>query len=319
MGRIKLLLRLGGAGLLVFLLARVDREQFFSTLARTSLPPVLAALVLDVPVVAVRALRWRRILKAQHISYGLGRSMLSYFGGVFVGMLTPARLGELAKALQVSSDEGIRVRRAFPSVVVDRLFDLYVLVLVGGAALISLGAAGNALTVAMVAGLLAALTAGVALLASDASFALAGAFGRPLVSEGGWLAELHTGLRLMSPPAIAAGALFTVLAYSIFYAQAYLLALAVGLEATVLQVSFAVSLGSLATVLPISVSGIGTREAAVVAYLSAASLPFETAVAFSLLLFAVVYVGTLSAGSVAWLLKPVDLGGRVTRRSGTAL
>jgi hypothetical protein len=98
-----------------------------------------------------------------------------------------------------------------------------------------------------------------------------------------------------------------VLAYGIFFGQCYLLALALGLPLSYLQVSYTVAIGSLVTLLPISISGLGTREAAIIAYLATAGITGEQALGFSLLVFAAFYVAGGLFGAVAWLIKPAPL------------
>ena len=61
------------------------------------------------------------------------------------------------------------------------------------------------------------------------------------------------------------------------------------------------------TLLPISISGLGTREAAIVAYLGTIGVPAEAALGFSLLVFVTFYVGGGLMGAAAWWVKPVPL------------
>ena len=89
--------------------------------------------------------------------------------------------------------------------------------------------------------------------------------------------------------------------------RCYLLALALGLKTSFIQISFAVALGSLVTLLPISISGLGTREAAIVAYLGTAGVPAEMALSFSLLVFLTFYVAGGLMGAVAWWVKPIQI------------
>lgn len=70
------------------------------------------------------------------------------------------------------------------------------------------------------------------------------------------------------------------------------------------------ALGSLVTLLPISISGLGTREVAIVGYLGTAGMPAEIALGFSLLVFATFYIAGGLMGAVAWWMKPVQLPSR---------
>jgi hypothetical protein len=133
--------------------------------------------------------------------------------------------------------------------------------------------------------------------------------GQRLFATDGWLAELRAGMRLLSLPGALLAAALTVLAYGIFFGQCYMLALALDMPLSYTQVSYAVAIGSLVTLLPISISGLGTREAAIIAYLGTAGISDEQALGFSLLVFATFYLAGGMLGAVAWWLKPAPLSG----------
>jgi len=272
------------------------------------------AILLNVPQISIKAFRWRWLLRAQQTQYGTWPVMLSYFGSIFVGLLTPGRLGEFVKAMHVSQDCDVPMGQAFSSVLADRLFDLYALLVVGGLALLSLTAwrdTNSALGCALLALL---LTLPLAVFLHEGAFGrirtLGSRLGRPgrwLFASQSWLLELRSGLRQLSLPCLLAALGLTVLAYAVFFGQCYLLALALGLKTSFVQISFAVALGSLVTLLPFSISGLGTREVTIVTYLGAAGVPAETALAFSLLVFVTFYLVGGLMGAAAWWLKPVPL------------
>ena len=106
---------------------------------------------------------------------------------------------------------------------------------------------------------------------------------------------------------IATAIVLTVLTYAIFFGQCYILALALGLPVGFIQATFAVALGILVELLPISFAGLGTREATIIAYLGTARVPAEAALGFSLLVFMTFYVASGMIGMIAWWLKPVPL------------
>ncbi|HXF61981.1 MAG TPA: lysylphosphatidylglycerol synthase transmembrane domain-containing protein, partial [Caldilineaceae bacterium] len=193
----------------------------------------------------------------------------------------------------------------------DRLFDLAALLVVGAAALVALpaaaGQAGAALAIVLavsaVSGWLLLDRRGVALLQT------AGARLGPWAS--GWvgspqsrLVQLHHALRALSPQTLVWAGALTALAYALYFGQCWLLAQAAGLPVGVGPVSYATALGSLVTLLPISISGLGTREATLILYLGAAGVQPESALGFSLLIFAVFYAGSGALGLMAWWLKP---------------
>ena len=317
-------LRLLGLGLLVLLLWRADVSKVLAVLRQVAPGLLLLAVLLNLPQIGVKTLRWRYLLQEQGITYPLTPALLSNFGSIFIGLLTPGRLGEFVKAMHVSQDCDIASARAFSTVLADRLFDLYALLLVGGAALLSV-TAGNGELLSVV-GAVFVLTFPLALFLNDWTFscfqavgAQLGRAGRRLFAPEGWLVEMRRGLRQLTWPRLLVSVGLTVLAYVIFFGQCYLLAVALGLSVGLIPVIYAVTLGSLVTLLPVSISGLGTREAVMIAYLGTVGVPAEAAIGFSLLVFVTFYIGGGLIGAAAWWVKPVPLKQMREREAGPCL
>ena len=134
-----------------------------------------------------------------------------------------------------------------------------------------------------------------------------GAVGQRLFSESSWLVQMRSGLKQLSLTALTAATLLTAIAYFVLFLQSYLIAVALGVPLSFWQVAYAMAIGSVVTLLPISVSGLGTREAAVVAFLGTHGVPANLALGFSLLVFATFYVASGVLGAIAWWMKPVPL------------
>lgn len=303
--------RLIGLVLLAALLWKVDASRVLVVLKE--LPPsVFWVVLLTLPQVYFKAARWRILLKAQNVSYGALPSTLSYFGSIFIGFLTPGRLGEFIKAVHVSRDCNISMPKSFSSVLADRLFDLYVLVFLGTTALLSRSQFNQADNLARLGVVVLLLLLPPLLLIQEKSFSFfqktglrLGKPGKHLFAEGSWLPELRNYLRALSFIQVVASLLLTGMSYILFYWQCFLLSTALRLQATFLEITYAVALGSLVALLPISISGLGTREAAIVAFLN--QVPAEKSLGFSLLVFVTFNVAGGLLGSIAWFLKPAEL------------
>lgn len=305
-------LRLLGLALLFFLLSRIDLAELARTWNTIRLDWLAGAIALNLPQIGLKAYRWQRLLRAQHIRYPFAQAALSYFGSIFVGLLTPGRVGEFVKAFHVSRDCQLSLAQGLSSVLVDRLFDLYALFAVGGAALLALAPGG--LGIATLGALALLLIVPVALFVNAATFAWfckigvkLGRLGEKVFNPQSWLWEVHTGIRQLPLREALIAGLITLVAYSIFFSQCYLLAQALNVRAGFGTISYAVALGSLVTLLPISISGLGTREAAIVAYLGQAGVSEEIAMSFSLLVFTTFYVAGGLLGALAWWIKPAPL------------
>lgn len=307
------LLRLLGLLLLVVLLARVNLAQVGNIFREANLWLILAAVLTILPLILVKTIRWQGVLRAQATQLQTWPAFITYFASLFIGFLTPGRLGEFVRALQVSQACKVSSAKAFSSVLADRLFDLYALLCVGGTALVILAASKAEYIV--LTGSVVLITFPLFLFIHNKTFAWLQHFGlklgrpgRKLFSVGGWLYEMRLGLRQLDVSGLAAAVGLTILAYAIFFGQCYLLARALNLTVGFVTISYAVALGSLVTLLPISISGLGTREAVIVAYLGTVGVTAESALSFSLLVFLTFYVGGGLIGAMAWWIKPMPLG-----------
>lgn len=317
------ILRIAGLVLLVVLLWRVDMHEVLRVVRSAHVPLLVLSLSMIVPLIFTKTVRWRGILHAQGISFAIGPAFLAYFGSLFIGFLTPGRLGEFVKAVHVSQDCGVSSAQAFSSVLADRLFDLYMLLLVGGAAFFSLALAGGGATSRYVLACVVStllLTVPMVLFLNNTTFGWFqrmgmrfGALGHKLFAPDGWLATMRSGMCQLTWRWILLASVLTVVAYAIFFGQCYLLALALDIEAGFVRVTYAVALGSLVTLLPISISGLGTREATMIAYLGIVGVPAAQSLGFSLLVFATFYMGGGMIGALAWMLKPVALTGMLRK------
>jgi uncharacterized protein (TIRG00374 family) len=232
----------------------------------------------------------------------------AYFASMFLGFLTPGRLGEFVKAWYVSQACKVSSGLAFSSVLADRLFDLYIVLMVGCAAVAGVYAQ---VQLWIVLGSLVILLAFFLLVVLDERWF----FGlRRLVSvskwveqtffkPGGWLEDIQRyGITWRG---LLVAALLTTLAYALYFGQCYLLSQALGLSLTVTQATYAVALGGLVTLLPVSISGLGTREAVIIAYLGRWEISSEAALSFSLLVFASSYLVGGLLGALAWWRRPL--------------
>ncbi len=317
-----------GPLLLVILLWQVDFQALARILQRANGLLFVFAMTLNIPLILLKSLRWQGLMLSQHIRYPTGQAYLAYHGSVFIGFLTPGRLGEFVKSFHVSRDCHVPVGQAFASVLVDRIFDLYLLLIVGGFALLTLPTwhTGNTL-LPLLGGLLFLVP--VLMFLHDGIFAVVrrlglrlGKAGRWLFAPEGWLLQLRGGLQQISVGWLLLAMVLTIISYGLFFGQCSLLAWALGMEIGFVQVSFAVALGSLISLLPISIAGLGTRETAVIAYLGTMGFPAAFALGFSLLMFANFHVINGLMGAVAWWIKPLPLeelrGAHHTHTAGDA-
>ncbi len=311
-GRINRYTRLIGLLLLGVVLVKVDLERAFAVLTDVRLPLLLLALIANLPQLGLKALRWHYLLGMQGVSYRFKHAVLAYFSSFYVGILTPGRLGEFVKAFYLKQESGITIGEAVSSVLVDRLFDLYALIGAGGCGLIMFAhfvrLPGWALAL-VCAGIVASL---LMLWPPFGRLALRVLTSMPIIKRHAHrlapeVERFYANLLQLLKPQLLVAVLLTVSAHAIFYTQCYLLVLALDLPLEYSFVLFSMSLVNLVNLLPVSISGLGTREAILSLLFGSAGLDSGMAIAYSVLVVLTFYVGAGIMGAAAWSVAPLDL------------
>jgi len=302
-------MRLIGPVLLVWVLWRFgDADALVATFAGASLWPLIAAVLLDAGVVHAKLVRWRSLLGACRIELTVAGAYKAYLPSLFLALVTPGRVGDVVRIQYLKRDHGVRYADGLAVSVVDRLCDVYVLL-----AFVSLGIVH--LTSSLSAPL--ALTAWIAVagvaaaplffflpgVAQPAANWLYSRLSRGEAPEG--LTVFFDALRNQLGVALLVPLLATVGAFLINYVQAWLVAAAFGMALSFADVVAVVAISSLLSLLPISVSGVGVREAFLALVFPAAFGLSETlGIAFGLGVFSVIYLPALAVGFVAWQAWP---------------
>lgn len=286
----KWLLKLLGPALLLLLVTTTDLETVFGVLRQSDPVCFVQATACWIGIAAIKAWRWQLLLAGQSILVPYPKAAQWYLAGLFLGGISPGRLGELIKVGFVR-DLGHPMGRALFSSVLDRLFDLLVLPLVAlmGMALYGTMFAQELQTLATACGI---LVLGILVV---------------------WRAKglvrrtLAIPVRMLMPPsmrheasmsvddffhdfsALGFGAWcfyggLTALCWVIYGAAAVLLAMGIGLDIDPVWIGIAVLSAALAGLIPITVSGIGTRDAVLAAFFTRVGASTAAAIALSTLM-----------------------------------
>ena len=309
-------LRLVGPVLLLIVIVRMpDRAALGRVLGSADLAPLLAALALNAANLGLKVERWRGLLRAQGRSYGAGRATLAYLSSSYVGMLTPGRVGDALRAQYLRHDLGVSYPEGLASVVMDRVCDLYVLVVFVMVGVYRFSAVVGELAWLAWVGVLVLLTvlAPLALLVPGIAEAVVGrlyarAVGAGAGVETGGLARFLEALRGLVRRPLVVAAVMTVAAFFVNYAQGWLLARALHLDISFFDMVCLMAIASLLGLIPISVSGVGVREVLFALVFPALGYGVEAGVGLGLLIFAVMYLAPIAAGFVSWQMAPPPSG-----------
>ncbi|HLD80252.1 MAG TPA: lysylphosphatidylglycerol synthase transmembrane domain-containing protein [Candidatus Nanoarchaeia archaeon] len=123
--RLKHLLFLLGVIILIFFLKSLDLVAISKSLSSLTFSSVIIILLLTILSISLRAYRWQFLTsKASGENISFLFSFKSILGGVAAASLIPGRI-ELSKPLLLKHDFDIPISKSFPLMLIERLFDLF--------------------------------------------------------------------------------------------------------------------------------------------------------------------------------------------------
>ena len=312
MSALKVLIRVAiGAGVIAALVWRGDIETIASALARVRPGYIVIAVVLMVGVLVVSAFRWRVFLRELDIELPFGTLLRLYFVGTFFNAFLPTGVGgDAYKAFRLGRGSH-SLAHAFASVVLDRFAGIVGLAIIGLVAVAARVAGGDRGAVVVLAALLAAgiFIVTIVLLTQ----------GERLLGRGGstWFGIRPKLRRLFSaiasagwrPRAVRWAALGGLIAQGLVLNAHFSLAEALDLKVPAAALAVILVIATVAATAPITINGLGVREAAWVWSLGLYGVSSGHAVAYAILVLGVALVSSAIGGIVY-----VVLGAEVSKK-----
>jgi uncharacterized membrane protein YbhN (UPF0104 family) len=277
-----------GIAVVAFLLAHFDARPVFHALARERISFFAAAIGLYVAGQVMSAWRWQLLAHLNSVPGTFREYLAYYFVGVFTNLFVPGLVGgDAARALYLGRRHD-RLAEAIASVVADRGIGLLALFWF---------AAGCALALRSVS-----LPPGVTRITIlIGAAALAGWLTSPILARlatslGGRLARLVEPVLpyLRRPTAIVPAIMLSVILQASLAVCQYLLARGLGLETSIATFLLCVPIANVFASLPLTLNGLGVREAAYLVLFGYAGVAKPDAIALGLLWFASTMLGGLT-------------------------
>lgn len=308
----KNLIRLVGVFIFIFILLKIDIKQTIKIFTNVKIEYIILSSLLFIPHLFVKSIRWNLLLRQQKIKYSFFDTFIIYLSSLYVGFITPGRLGELIKVFYLKNDKNINYGVGLASVMLDRIFDLYLLLLLSIICLIRFNIFenfSNAFLIVIV--FLSCLPLLIFKKKVIYHFLqrVKLKFVRKIINRKvpfrikNFISEFVFLLNFRLFTSI----LLTFLGYFFFFLQCKLIAISINLDIGFINLSLFNSLSNIISFLPISFSGIGTREAVLVYLFGLVNMDAESAVLFSLLVFFTLFGFGGIIGFFSWLYRPIDL------------
>jgi glycosyltransferase 2 family protein len=266
-----------GPILFLYLIQKTDFQVVLEQFHSIRWPLALAGMVLVAGHIFLKVFRWNFLLNAQQISLSYKESCWIYLAGLFLGVVTPGRVGDFSKAWYLR-DKGYRLAKAMVSVFLDRLLDVAFFFIILGTGLI-LNLEEPVLWL-----LIWGVFSGAGVWAGKLGLAKSELPFRPLLPRK-WREAARfffEELGRISFKHWIAILFITWCGWLVYFSSITLLSYSIGIVLPFGKAAFAIVLSALVAFLPVSFLGIGTRDGMLIVYFQSLGLQSEQALGFSL-------------------------------------
>ena len=274
-----------GISLFLFLIYRTGVEKIIKVLQ--TINPVTLLFLLPVLVVdaLLKGSKWRLVINSHEIEYPLLESTKVFLIGVFAGLVTPGRAGDLIRANYLRRTHK-SLSDCVSTVLVDRFIDIGVLAVLGSLSLVLFSSFFAPLGViyVMIAVLLGAYFVFLLIFFNERIM-------RALLTRIGSqkLIDFYDKLLTLDKKKLLQATILSFVAWVITTLEAQIIACSIDLPVSYAFLFLCIPIITFAEILPITISGLGTRELAFVTLLGLLAIPSELAIAFSLMYVVLAY------------------------------
>ncbi|MHB8051742.1 MAG: lysylphosphatidylglycerol synthase transmembrane domain-containing protein [Methanoregula sp.] len=311
------ILSLVGIALFIIILSRINLIALFDIFAHTNLVFLILALMVNCVAIILKSQKWKIIVNSVKPDFSLTESIKAFIVGFSFSTITPAKLGDFVKVLYINDDR-CGLGKCISTVVIDRLIDIILLFSIAFIGIYGFSVFYHIeiLSISTIILIIVGIVAGLYVVLH-----------RPLLSTllkpffnifvpkhlkskislfyddffSGLFTFYYDRTRFFSSVVIG------VISWIPPFIYGYLLALSIGIDPGVLFFVLVIPVLSLLDLLPISISGIGTRDVALIFFFSLKGISAEHAVAFSLLYLFMSYWLIALIGAGVYFRFPVTI------------
>jgi uncharacterized protein (TIRG00374 family) len=293
------------AGLIVFLVWKLDVTKVAGHLRGLALAPLAIAAAVDLAMIVVQAWRWRVLLKARGIAIAMPRLVYYYLVSIFFSAFLPTSVGgDFARIVAVSTATQKRAD-AVASIVVERIMGFFVLLPLSLLALPfvagelkewKLVLTAEIAGAVLVLGFLVLLVRPVARACSRILRPLFAVLARFRVRDR--MERVYGSIVIYrdNRRAVAAGVALSVASRLLWILACYFVGRAFALNLSLPALLLVAPIVELARMVPVSISGIGFREAAFAAMLKQFGVESSLGLSFGIVVYAVFFLFALAGG-----------------------
>lgn len=302
-----------GIFLFIIILAKIDFGNILTDIKNIKISYFIIALLFSFPTIITKSLCWNYIMRKQGIHYSQKDSFLIYGVGLYIGGVTPGRVGEASRIAYLTKD-GHSLGKSLVGLILDRMSDFVFLIsfiIIGS--FLFFDFFNRELIMHLIAVIVSLALIFVLLklklvktfLKKSILFLIPERYKKSLKTN---FQDFIKDIKMYSLRNYLVILLITAFSWSFYYIQMYIIAQSINISnIPLLNLSIILTVVGFITLIPISVSGIGTRDAALIFFLTPFLIPREQIIVFSSLILLTYFFNAL-IGFICWLIKPIPIG-----------
>jgi len=280
-------LSLIGIAILIYLVYSIGINELIESLKGIRIIYVLFSFIISTALLLLFAIKWDILLKGQGMRLKTKDMLNIFLTGWVYGILTPGRIGSFLRIKFLKDKTGKSLGFCSSSVILDRIIDttcLFFLAFLGSLFIIknfsNLYILFSVLIVVIIAGTIIILNRNLTRFFIKRAYKLFIPKKFKMKTK-----EVFDSFydHMPSKKSIILSLVLSILVWFATYSQGYLLALALNIEIPFISYSLLYPIAGVISMLPITISGFGTREAALIVLFSQYSIPAAKIVSMSLL------------------------------------
>ncbi|HIH21120.1 MAG: flippase-like domain-containing protein [Candidatus Diapherotrites archaeon] len=288
----KIILPVLGIIVLGILLTQVNLQEVLNQLQKARPEFLLAAAILSFVTAFVKSLKWKQIVEATGHKISNVKAFKAFSIGFALSLASPGRIGDFARALFIK-DRKRGLASGLATVVIDRIIDIILLFCLAAIGLLVIAEKfqNQGFEIAILAAILLSIALSVMLFSREKARIVLKPFFRLIIPERfkgrakSFFNEFYKALKSFAKnkEKVAKSIILGLLSWALTIAFALLIAQGVQLNADLIFIAACIPILLIVETIPISIAGIGTRDATAVFLFSFAGISPEKSISFSLL------------------------------------
>lgn len=275
----------------------LDEKKLYSSISQINPIFLIIPIFIDIVFLITKACRWQYILHKLKISYPFKQTLKIYSLSLLIGMITPANIGELLGKISFLKKDGHQLNFSLVSIFIDRIADLIILLVITIFGIIFFAKIFglNSLIIPLI--ILISIILGFVIIRFDLFKKIAKKIFLSIAPKKiqekwqNYLSETLINIKKINYRKLAIIMLITFFSQIVNLIFLYSLAKILKIDQIpAIYLLFTSVIASFVSMIPITINGLGTREAAFLIMFYSFNIASEKTVIFSFLIFLISFL-----------------------------